>query len=72
MQSFILTHVIGVLASFKEVLAAHVAGSIIHHEITTFHFDGVTTVKVRMKVGTVTHALMVTAAKVSILIEDNL
>lgn len=66
------THIIRVLAPSQKVLASHEIGSVVDHEATAFHSDGVTVIKVGMQVSAVTHALMITAAEVPILVKDNL
>ena len=67
-----LALVVRVLSPLQEMLLSHVVSTIIDHEHAAVHPDGVTAVEVRVQVGTVTHALMVTATKVPVLIEDNL
>lgn len=51
---------------------AQVVGSLIHHEATAFHPDGVASVEVGVKVSTVAHALMVPTLKISVLVEYDL
>lgn len=65
-------HVIRVLAPSQKLLVTHEFRSVIDHEATAFYFDGVTAIEVGMQVSAVTHALMVTATEVPILIKDNL
>lgn len=66
------THVIGILAPSQKVLVSHEVASVVDHEATTFHSDGVTAIEVGMQVSAVTYALMVTAAEVPVLVKDNL
>lgn len=65
-------HVVGVLAPLHEVLISHVAGPVIDHEHATLHPDGAAALEHGVQVSTVTHALIVTASKVSVLVEDDL
>ncbi len=66
------THIIRVLAPSQKVLASHELVRIVDHEATAFHSDGVTVIEDGMQVSAVTHALMITAAEVPILVKDNL
>lgn len=66
------TLVIRVLSSFQVVLVAHVVGPLIDHEAATLHLDGVTSVEVGVKVGTVATALMIVPLKVSVFVKYDL
>ncbi len=66
------THIIRVLAPSQKVLSSHEIGSVVNHEATAFHSDGVTAIEVGIQVRAVTHALMITATEVPILVKDNL
>lgn len=65
-------HVVRVLSPPHEVLVSHVAWTVIDHKHAAFHSNGAAVVKHRVQVGTVAHALIVTASKVLVLIEDDL
>ena len=65
-------HVVRVLAPLHEELVTHEVGTVVDLEAAALHSDGVAAVEVGVQVGTVTHALMVTATEVSILEEDDL
>ena len=64
--------VVGVLALAHIVLVALEVGALVDHEAAALHPDGLATVEVGVQVSAVTAALMVTATKVTILVEDNL
>lgn len=51
---------------------AQVVGSLIHHETTALHPDGVAAVEVGVKVSTVAHALMVPTLEISVFVEYDL
>lgn len=51
---------------------AHEVGSFIDHEAATLHLDGVTSVEVGVKVGTVATALMKVPLKVSVFVKNDL
>lgn len=64
--------VVRVFPFAEEILVAQVVGFLIHYEAATLHPDGVTTVEVRMKVSTITHAFMVSTLKISVFVEYDL
>lgn len=64
--------IIRVLPPAEEVLVAQVVGSLIHHEATALHPDGVAAGEVRVQVSTVAHALMVPTLEISVLVEYDL
>lgn len=51
---------------------AHEVGSLIDHEATTFHPDGVAAAEVRVKVCAVIAALIASTLEVFVLVKDNL
>lgn len=65
-------YVVRVVPPLHEVLVSHEAGTVVDHKHATLHPDGAAAIKHGVQVGTVTHALIVTASKVSVLVEDNL
>lgn len=66
------TLVIRVLSSPQIVLIAHVVGPLIHHEAATLHPDGVASVEVGVKIGTVAAALMRAPLEVSVFVKNDL
>ena len=64
--------VVRVFSSPQEVLVAHEVGALIDHEAAALHPDGVAAVEEGVKVRAVAHTLMKAAAKLSVLVEDNL
>lgn len=64
--------VVRVLSPPHEVLVSHVVRTVVDHEHAALHPDGAAAVKHGVQVSTVTHALIVTASKVFVLIEDYL
>lgn len=66
------TLVIGVVSSPQVVLVAHVVGPLINHKAATFHPDGVTSVEVGVKVGTVAAALMRVPLEVFVFVKYDL
>lgn len=61
-----------VLSSSQEELVTHKMVVLIHHETATLHPDGAHAAQVRGDVTAVTHALIIAALEVPLLIEDNL
>lgn len=55
-----------------EVLVPHVVWAVINHEHAALHPDGAAAVEHGVQVSTVAHTLIVTASKVSVLVEDDL
>jgi hypothetical protein len=65
-------HVVGVLSLPQEMLVSHEVGALVDHEHTAHHPDGLAAVEHGVKISAVTHALMVTATEVLVLVEDDL
>lgn len=65
-------HVVGVLSPPHEELVSHEAGTVVDHEHAALHPDGAAAFKHGVQVSAVTHALIVTASKVFVLVEDDL
>lgn len=66
------TLVVGVLPPAQEVLVAQIVRSLVHHETAALHTNRIAAVEVRVKVGTVAHALVVPTLEISVLVENNL
>lgn len=66
------TLVVRVLPSPQVVLVAHIVGPLVNHKATALHLDGVASVEVAVKVGTVAAALMRAPLEVSVFVEYNL
>ncbi len=66
------TLVVSVVPSPQVVLVTHVVGPFIDHEAATLNPNGVTSVEVGVKVGTVAAALMRAPLKVSVLVKNDL
>ena len=64
--------VVGVLAPGQHVLVARVVGLLVGHPAARVHADGVAVGDVRVHVGAVDVALVVTALEVPSLVEDDL
>ena len=65
-------HVVGVLAPPGEELVAHEVGAVVDHEHAALDADGLAAVEHGVQVGAVIAALIMAAAKVLVLVEDNL
>lgn len=64
--------VVRIFAPPQEVLISHVVGTVIDHEAAALHTNGLAAAEERVQVAAVTHALVVTATKVPVLVEDDL
>lgn len=56
----------------EKVLVTHKVWPFIHHPVPTFYLNGVAAAEMGVQISTVAAALIGTALKVPILIEDNL
>lgn len=56
----------------EKILVTHKVWPFIHHPVPTVYLDGVAAAEMRVQVSTVAAALIGTALKVPVLIEDNL
>lgn len=74
-DTVIKTHpllVIGVFPFMKKVLVTHKVWLFIHHPVPTFYLNRVAATEMGVQISTVDAALIGTALKVSVLVEDNL